>query len=75
MLVLCRKPGETIHIGTDIIIKVTSVRGGRVQIGIEAPREVSIRRGDVEPQDAPTRARIAAPPACDRQDSQNEAAA
>lgn len=53
MLILSRKLGETIQVGSDVVIKITSVRGGRVQIGIEAPQEVSIRRGDLAPLDRP----------------------
>ncbi len=47
MLVLSRKVGETIQIGTDITLTINRVSGGRVQIGIEAPREVAIRRGEL----------------------------
>ena len=47
MLVLSRKVGETIHIGSSLTIKVTAIKGGRVQIGIEAPREVGILRGEL----------------------------
>ena len=49
MLVLSRKPNETIHIGNDITLVVLDVRGSRVCIGIEAPHEVVIRRGELEP--------------------------
>ncbi|WP_153556013.1 carbon storage regulator [Roseimaritima sediminicola] len=55
MLILSRKAGETIQIGSDVVIKVTNIRGGRVQIGIEAPQEVAIRRGDLEPLDKAAR--------------------
>ena len=47
MLVLSRKVGETIQIGTDITLTINRVAGGRVQIGIVAPREVAIRRGEL----------------------------
>jgi carbon storage regulator len=47
MLVLTRKPGQTLHIGNDIVIKVVEVRGEGIRIGIEAPRDVSIQRGEV----------------------------
>ena len=49
MLILSRKLGETIQVGSNVVIKVTGIQGGRVQIGIEAPREVAIRRGDLQP--------------------------
>lgn len=51
MLNLGRKPGEQIIIGDDIVLTVVEVRGGRVKIGIDAPKEVRIRRGEVEPHD------------------------
>ena len=44
MLVLTRKQGEEIRIGDDIVLKVTAVQGGRVRIGIQAPREHRIVR-------------------------------
>jgi carbon storage regulator len=47
MLVLTRKRSETIHIGEDIYIKV--IRTGRtsVKIGIEAPANVRVVRGEL----------------------------
>ena len=47
MLVLSRKAGETIHIGGDIVVTVLAVTGGRIRLGIEAPAEVSIKRGEL----------------------------
>ncbi|GAA4469290.1 carbon storage regulator [Novipirellula rosea] len=49
MLVLSRKVGETIQIGSDVLLTINRVAGGRVQIGIVAPREVAIRRGELPP--------------------------
>jgi carbon storage regulator len=46
MLVLMRRPGESIRIGDDVVITVTRVEGDRVSIGIQAPREVPILRDD-----------------------------
>lgn len=46
MLVLSRKLGEQIRIGLGIEITVLKIHGGRVQIGVQAPREVSVRRDD-----------------------------
>jgi|HubBroStandDraft_1064217.scaffolds.fasta_scaffold648793_1 carbon storage regulator CsrA len=47
MLVLTRKRAETIHVGQDILIKV--IRTGRtsVKIGIEAPANVRVVRGEL----------------------------
>lgn len=47
MLVLTRKPGEKIVIGNDIRITILEARGGTVRIGIDAPREKKIYRGEV----------------------------
>ncbi len=47
MLVLHRKTDECIVIGENIFVTVFSVRGGRVKLGIEAPKKVNIRRSEV----------------------------
>jgi carbon storage regulator len=47
MLVLSRKTGERIQIGTEIEISVVRVKGDRVQIGIQAPRDVIVRREEL----------------------------
>jgi carbon storage regulator len=49
MLVLSRKPNQTIHIGDDIVVVLLDVRGNRVCLGIDAPAQVAIRRGELEP--------------------------
>jgi carbon storage regulator len=55
MLVVTRKQGERIRIGGEIFVSVERIVGGKVQIGIEAPRGVLILReelievGDDEP--------------------------
>ncbi|MDZ4688966.1 MAG: carbon storage regulator [Planctomycetaceae bacterium] len=48
MLVLTRRIDENILIGDhEITIKILEIRGGRVRIGIEAPRDVVIRREEL----------------------------
>jgi carbon storage regulator len=47
MLVLTRKPGQSIIIGDGIEIEVVSVAGEKVRIGITAPRDVDIFRHEV----------------------------
>ena len=47
MLVLSRKPSEEIVIGGNIVLKVLRVQGNRVYLGIEAPDDVVIRRGEL----------------------------
>ena len=47
MLVLSRKKNETIMIGTDIVLTVVDIRGDKVRLGIEAPKEVAVHRAEV----------------------------
>lgn len=47
MLVLSRKPGQQVHIGTDIIVTVVEIRHGRVIIGFDAPKSVDIAREEL----------------------------
>lgn len=47
MLVLSRKVGESIQIGNDIAIKVVSIIGDKIKIGIDAPRNISVHREEV----------------------------
>jgi carbon storage regulator len=46
MLVLTRKVGERIYIGDDIILTVTKIARNRVYVGIEAPANKKIIRGE-----------------------------
>ena len=48
MLVLSRKEGERIVIGDNITLIVSKVSGNRVTIGIEAPRDVKVIRGELQ---------------------------
>lgn len=48
MLVLSRKTGEQIQIGTDITIEVRRVSGNRVALAVQAPRDVRILRGELK---------------------------
>ena len=47
MLVLTRKIGEEIVVNGNISIVVVDVRGDKVRLGIEAPKEVPIHRREV----------------------------
>jgi carbon storage regulator len=47
MLVLSRKKGESLVIGDDVIVTITDIEGGRVRIGVDAPREVSVHRREL----------------------------
>jgi carbon storage regulator len=47
MLVLSRQRDETIMIGDDIEITVVDIRGDKVRLGINAPRQVQVHRKEV----------------------------
>jgi len=47
MLVLTRKVSERFMIGDDIVVTVVKIDGRQVRIGIEAPRDVVIRRTEL----------------------------
>jgi carbon storage regulator len=48
MLVLSRKPGERVAIGSGIAITVVEVRGHQVRLGIEAPPDVLVLRAELD---------------------------
>lgn len=48
MLVLSRKIEEVLVIGDDIRIKVVKIAGNRVTLGIEAPNDMKIIRGEIQ---------------------------
>ncbi len=56
MLVLSRKPGESIQIGHEITVTVLKVQGNRVRLGFEAPQGTRIMRWEleIENHNAPT---------------------
>ena len=47
MLVLSRKPNQSIVISSDIIITVIEIRGDQVRLGIKAPRSVTVHHDEV----------------------------
>jgi carbon storage regulator len=47
MLVLTRRPDEWIAIGENVTVRVLGVKGDQVQLGIEAPREIAVHRGEI----------------------------
>ena len=47
MLVLTRRPGQSIMIGDGVEVQVLSVAGEKVRLGITAPRDVAIFRDEV----------------------------
>lgn len=48
MLILTRKVGETIVINDTILVTVLQVKGGQVRLGIEAPKDVSVHRQEIQ---------------------------
>ena len=53
MLVLTRKSDESIRIGEDIVVKVIRTGKGTVKLGIAAPADVRVLRGELAEQAAP----------------------
>ena len=47
MLVLSRHRDESIMIGDDIVITVVDLRGDKVRLGIDAPKEIPVHRQEV----------------------------
>lgn len=47
MLVLSRQRDESICIGDDVVITIIDIRGDKVRLGIEAPRETGVHRREV----------------------------
>lgn len=47
MLVLTRRIGESIRIGPHIIVTILGVKGSKVRLGIEAPKDVAVHRKEV----------------------------
>jgi carbon storage regulator len=49
MLVLSRKETEQLLIGDNVVLTINRISGNRVAIGIEAPRQVRVVRGELKP--------------------------
>lgn len=47
MLILTRRPGESIHLGDEIKITVLSIQGKQIKIGIEVPDDVTVYREEI----------------------------
>lgn len=47
MLVLSRKKNELLRLGDNITIKVVEIRNSSVRLGVEAPKNVTVHRGEV----------------------------
>jgi carbon storage regulator len=47
MLILTRRVGETVMVGTDVTVTVLGVKGNQVRIGINAPKHVTVHREEI----------------------------
>ena len=47
MLILTRRPGESVKIGDDITVTVLGVRGNQLRLGFSAPQNVAVHREEV----------------------------
>lgn len=47
MLILTRRAGESVMVGSDITITVLGVKGNQVRIGINAPKDVAVHREEI----------------------------
>ena len=52
MLILTRRPGETILIGDDVKVTIMRISGNQVRFGIEAPKDVPIVREELDQEEA-----------------------
>lgn len=59
MLILSRKASEGVRVGSNIVIRIEEVRGNRVRISFDAPRDIRIVREELEdlpPEPEPAKA-------------------
>lgn len=47
MLILQRRPGESLRIGEDIEVTVVAIEGGKIRLAISAPKDVTILRNEL----------------------------
>ena len=47
MLILTRRVGETVMIGTEVTVTVLGVKGNQVRLGINAPKDVAVHREEI----------------------------
>lgn len=47
MLILTRRPGESLYLGDNIKLKILSVQGKQIKIGLEVPEDMTVYREEV----------------------------
>jgi carbon storage regulator len=47
MLILTRRVGETLKVGSDVDVTVLGVKGNQIRIGIKAPKSVAVHREEI----------------------------
>jgi carbon storage regulator len=47
MLILSRRPNESLHVGDNVVVTVLGIKGNQVRLGITAPRNVVVDREEV----------------------------
>jgi carbon storage regulator len=47
MLILTRRVGESVMVGTEVTVTVLGVKGNQVRLGVNAPKEVAIHREEI----------------------------
>jgi carbon storage regulator len=62
VLVLTRRPQQSIIIGNDVVVTVLEIKGDSVRIGIQAPHEVEVHRAEVYAQLHEENVSAASPP-------------
>ncbi len=60
MLVLSRRKSEQIKLGDNIVVTVVQVAGDQVRLGIEAPLDILVLRGELDPKNGSQPVRLSA---------------
>jgi carbon storage regulator len=63
MLILTRRVGETLMVGSDVTVTVLGVKGNQVRVGINAPKTVPVHREEIFERIKREQAGDAPPPA------------